>query len=105
MDADLAQLFAEAEPFLVGVWKFKERGMEARWCATVLVNGDYFDILPEDTIRGVLQSAVNAVAEAVLPTGVDTVVEADGAVRGAPVPDLGKVRRSGTRGTRAPGSW
>ena len=100
MDTDLTALFAEVEPFLVGVWKFKGRGQEARWRATVLVNGDYFDIRPEDTIGGALQSALNAVTEATLPTDVDTVVEPDGrTVRGAPLPKLEKVR-PGMRGTR-----
>ncbi len=62
---DVSDLFQEVEPFLVGVWKFRERGKSPTWCATVLVQGEYFDIPPSETVLETLKKAIEEVAIAI----------------------------------------
>ncbi len=58
---DLDDLFREAEPHLVGVWKFRERGHAPLWCATVIVNGELFDIDGTPTIKATLKQALRTI--------------------------------------------
>lgn len=58
----LDALLAEAEPHLVGLWKFRERGKPTTWCATVLKDGDYFDVDEGcKTVADVLEAVLEAV--------------------------------------------
>ena len=59
--ASIGGLFGMAEPHLIGVWKFQERGESPKWAATVLVDGSYFDVAPSDTIGQTLQKVLSEV--------------------------------------------
>lgn len=43
-DSDFRNLFLEAESHLVGIWKYREKGEPVKWYATIIINGEYFDI-------------------------------------------------------------
>lgn len=63
IESGIDRLFAEAEPHLVGVWKFQERGKAPLWCATVLVKGTYFDVAGSPTIKETLEQVLREVAD------------------------------------------
>jgi len=61
MPDNYRELFLEAEPYLVGVWKYRENGKSPKWCATVLHNGSYFDVSMSDTIIQALEKVLESV--------------------------------------------
>ena len=62
--ASLESLFAKVDPDLIGVWKFRERGQPPVWCATVIVDGTYFDVEGSPTIAGVLEKTIQEIENA-----------------------------------------
>lgn len=55
----LSELLTTAEPCLVGVWRYRERGGTIQWCCSVHVGSEFFDLPPSDTMRGALQRVVD----------------------------------------------
>ena len=55
----LSELLTAAEPYLVGVWRYSERGRSEQWCCSVHVGGEFFDLPPSDTMREALQQVVD----------------------------------------------
>lgn len=64
MPESFLKLFLEAEPHLVGIWKYREKNKPPLWYATVLVNGDYFDVEGVVDISGTLIRVIKAIKEA-----------------------------------------
>ena len=58
---ELDDLFREAEPYLIGLWKYRERGQSPQWYATVLVNGNYFDVEGAETITKTLAQVLREI--------------------------------------------
>ena len=50
----LEQLFKETDSYLIGVWRFRERGRPPLWCATFVMDGYYYDVSGQRALRGVL---------------------------------------------------
>jgi hypothetical protein len=59
--ASLSELLTEAAPYLVGVWRYHERGGPQQWCASVHLGDELFDLPPAPTMRGVLQNVVDEI--------------------------------------------
>ena len=39
------------EPWLVGLWRFREAGKKKMWCCTFCIDGEYNDTWPSLTVR------------------------------------------------------
>jgi len=54
----LEQLWKAAEPYIIGVWKYRKPGEPARWSATYLVDGAYWDAGLSDTAEEALMKVI-----------------------------------------------
>ena len=62
-DLTLTELLRAAEPYLVGVWRYHERGGPEQWCTSVRLHGELFDLPPSPTMRAALQRVVDEIGE------------------------------------------
>ena len=63
----LDDLFAATNDHLIGVWRFRERGRPALWCATFMLDGYYYDVSGKRTINGALTAVLREIARARRP--------------------------------------
>jgi hypothetical protein len=45
----------DIEPYLIGVWRFREAGRPRSWCATYYYRGDYYDVPGQPTVDAALE--------------------------------------------------
>ena len=57
----LDDLFAATNDHLIGVWRFRERGRPALWCATFVLDGYYYDVSGKRTIKGALTAVLREI--------------------------------------------
>ncbi len=55
------ELFEQTDGYLVGLWRFRERGRTPLWCATYTVDGYYFDVSGKRTVAGALRAVLRDV--------------------------------------------
>lgn len=58
MRESVEKKFSKVESQLIGVWKFRQRGKKAMWCATFFYDGFYFDTVGKLTVAGALDEVV-----------------------------------------------
>ena len=52
------QLWQAAEPYIIGVWKYRKPGEPTQWSATYLVDGAYWDAGLSDTAKEALTKVI-----------------------------------------------
>jgi hypothetical protein len=52
------QLWKAAEPYIIGVWKYRKPGEPVRWSATYLVDGAYWDAGLSETVEEALMRVI-----------------------------------------------
>lgn len=45
----------DVEPFIIGLWRFREAGRQRLWCATYCHDGKYYDVQGKRTLDGVIR--------------------------------------------------
>ena len=53
----LEERFERVEGNLIGIWRFRQRGQQVKWCATYVYGGYYYDVEGKSTV----DEALNAV--------------------------------------------
>lgn len=56
---ELKLLLEKAEPWIIGLWRFREAGKPKLWCATYCVNGCYYDVTGKRTLEKVLREVIS----------------------------------------------
>lgn len=44
----------DVEPYIIGLWRFREAGRPRLWCATYFYRGHYYDVWGHPTLDGAL---------------------------------------------------
>ena len=44
----------DIEPFIIGLWRFREAGQPRLWCATYCYRGRYYDVSGQRTLDDVI---------------------------------------------------
>ncbi|ANQ48189.1 hypothetical protein MY04_0807 [Flammeovirga sp. MY04] len=52
--SSLEEKLERVDDHIIGIWKFKRRGMSPKWCATYCWEGEYYDIEGKPTVEEVL---------------------------------------------------
>ena len=63
MQDDLAAKMRSIQPYLIGLWRFKEHGLPLKWCATFSWKGEYFDVQMHDTPLDAVKAVKRKVKE------------------------------------------
>lgn len=50
----LSDRFDRVEDVFIGLWRYRVKGEQVRWCATFCLDGLYYDTWPKDTKEQVL---------------------------------------------------
>jgi hypothetical protein len=53
--SELEVLFNQLQPWLIGMWRFREKGKRRTWACTYEINGYYYDTRPKTTLEAALK--------------------------------------------------
>lgn len=56
MKKSLEKQILQLDDYLIGIWKFRERGKRPVWCATFSFEGYYYDTTGKATPQGALEA-------------------------------------------------
>lgn len=59
----LDERLKRVEPWLVGLWRFRELGRKPLWCTTYVVNGNYYDVRGRQTPEHALDATYRDVQQ------------------------------------------